>query len=358
VFQQAVLPFGTKFSFVFLENFLKKNSYTKVQKRALSALFRYPSSSSILIFLQMKKQHSIWLGLVVMALSSCAIVRQGEVGVKRTLGKISTTVNEQGSVGFFPFTSKVIKVPIRTVNLEVRPDLPSKEGLTVNTEISILYRIKPDKVPLLLNEVGLSYENELILPVFRSASADVSSKFYAKDLHSGERLVIEKQIKDQMNTLLEKRGVIIENVLLKTIKLPAGLARSIEEKLQAEVDAQRMEFVKERQKREAERSIIEAEGKKEIAKVQAEGEKNARIISAEAQKRATEIEAEGRATATKVEADAQAYANDILTKTLTPTILKYKQIDAFRVLSNSNNAKLILTDGKTPFLSLPANAID
>jgi prohibitin 1 len=306
----------------------------------------------------MRIQQIFLFGIMGLMLTSCAVVRQGEVGVKRTLGKISPTVIEQGAVGFFPLGTTILKVPVRTVNIEVRPDLPSKEGLTVNTEISILYRLKSDMVPSLVNNVGLGYENEVILPVFRSSAADISSKFFAKDLHSGERAVIERQIKEQMNSMLSAKGIIIENVLLKSIKLPGGLARSIEEKLQAEVDAQRMEFVKERQKREAERSIIEAEGKKEIAKVQAEGEKNARIIAAEAQKRATEIEAEGKANATKMEADAQAHANDVMSKTLTPAILKFRQIDAFRLLSNSSNSKVILTDGKTPFLGVPQSIIE
>ncbi|MCU0323779.1 MAG: SPFH domain-containing protein [Spirosomaceae bacterium] len=305
------------------------------------------------------KIKNIGLAIVIgITMSSCAIIRQGEVGVKRTLGKISPVTIEQGAKFYFPLGTTILKVPVRTVNIEVKPDLPSKEGLTINTEISILYRLKPETVPVVVDKIGLGFENEVILPIFRSASADVSSKFYAKDLHSGERAVIEKAIKDQMNTILEPRGIVIENVLLKSIRLPAGLARSIEEKLQAEVDAQRMEFVKERQKREAERSIIEAEGKKEIAKVQAEGEKNAKIIAAEALKRSIEIEAEGRANALKVETEAQAQANEWLNKTLTPSILKYKQIDAFRVLSNSPNSKVILTDGKTPFLGLPQNTIE
>ena len=172
-------------------------------------------------------------------------------------------------------------------------------------------------------------------------------------MHSGERAQIENAVRKQMSEILEPRGFIIDNVLLKTIRLPEGLARTIEEKLQAEQDAQRMEFVKEREKRDAERKIIEAEGKKEIARIQAEGEKNAAIIQAEARKRMTEIEAEGKANAMRIEADATRRANDTINKTLTPQVLKLRQIEAFRALSNSNNSKLVITDGKTPFLTLP-----
>jgi regulator of protease activity HflC (stomatin/prohibitin superfamily) len=287
------------------------------------------------------------------AVTSCTIIRQGEVGVKRRLGKIDPEYVQQGANGYNFLTTTIIKVPTRTVNIEVKPDLPSKEGLTIRSEISILYRMKPEAAPKIVQNIGLNYESEVILPVFRSAAADVTAKFLAKDMHSGERTQIEQAIRKEMTEILEPAGFVIDNVLMKSIKLPDGLARTIEEKLQAEQEAQRMEFVKEREKRDAERRIIEAEGKKEIARIQAEGERNASIIQAEGRKSILEIEAQGKANAMKIEATATKMANDTINKTLTPSILKLRQIEAFRSLSNSNNSKLILTDGKTPFLSLP-----
>jgi regulator of protease activity HflC (stomatin/prohibitin superfamily) len=300
----------------------------------------------------MKSATSMLL-LLSAVLVSCTVIRQGEAGVKRRLGKIDPRYVEQGPAFFNFFTTTILKVPTRMVNIEVKPDLPSKEGLTIRSEISILYRIKPEAAPKIVQNIGLNYESEVILPVFRSAAADITAKFLAKDMHSGERGQIEQAIRKQMSDILEPSGFIIDNVLMKSIRLPDGLARTIEEKLQAEQDAQRMEFVKEREKRDAERRIIEAEGKKEIARIQAEGEKNAVIIQAEAKKRTLEIEAEGKANAMRVEADATRRANDTINRTLTPSILKLRQIEAFRSLSNSNNSKLIITDGKSPFLSLP-----
>lgn len=289
----------------------------------------------------------------VMLLASCTVVRQGEVGVKRRLGKIDPQYVQQGPKAYNFLTTTIIRVPTRTMNIEVKPDLPSKEGLTIRSEISILYRIKPEAAPKILQNIGLNYESEVILPVFRSAAADISSRFLAKDMHSGERAQIEQAIRKQMTDILDPSGFVIDNVLLKSIRLPEGLARTIEEKLQAEQDAQRMEFVKEREKRDAERRIIEAEGKKQIARIQAEGENNAAIIAAEGRKKIAEIEAAGKANAMKIEADAIKMANDTINKTLTAPILKLRQIEAFKSLSNSSNSKLIITDGKTPFLSLP-----
>lgn len=288
----------------------------------------------------MKQKIYLICGLVIL-FSSCTVIRQGEVGVKRRLGKIDPQYVEQGPKGYNIFTTAILKVPTRIMNIEVKPDLPSKEGLTIRSEISILYRIKPEAAPKIVQNIGLNYESEVILPVFRSASADITSKFLAKDMHSGERAQIENAIRKQMTEILEPRGFVIDNVLMKSIRLPEGLSRTIEEKLQAEQDAQRMEFIKEREKRDAERRIIEAEGKKEIARIQAEGEKKAAIIQAEARKRIFEIEAEGKANAVTIEAMATRKANDTINKTLTPSILKLRQIEAFRSLSNSNNSKLV-----------------
>ncbi|MCU0422682.1 MAG: SPFH domain-containing protein [Bacteroidia bacterium] len=289
----------------------------------------------------MKHTTAIILLALVITASSCKIIVQDEIGVRRKLGRLDTTVIDPGAKFFNPFLSKIITLKVRTVNIEMNLGLPSKEGLTVNSEISILYRIRREAVPLILVETGIQFEEVLIKPIFRSAAADICAKFEAKDMHSNKRSIIESEIKSRMMELLESRGFIIEQVLMKSIVLPAGLAKSIEEKMQAEQDAQRMEFAKEKERREAERKLI-----------QAEGDKNSRIVAAEAQKRILELEAEGRANATLREAEAQAKANDMLNRSLNNMVLRNKQIEAFQNLSRSNNSKVIITDGKTPLLGL------
>jgi prohibitin 1 len=267
---------------------------------------------------------------------------QGEVGVKRRFGKVGKKVIPPGLVVFNPFFTRVIKVPIRTVNLEISTGLPSKEGLTIKSDISILYRIKSKDAIDVLENIGLDFEEVIILPVFRSASADVCARFMAKDMHSAERSKIEREIRDQMTTTLEARGFIIEAVLMKNITLPAGLSKAIEDKLQAEQDALRMEFILQRESKDAERKVIEAEGAKQIAIIKAEGQKQSQIITAEGEKAARVIEAQGIKE-----------ANELMNASLTPTVLKYKSIEAYRELVGSNNAKVIISDGKTPILGLP-----
>lgn len=238
-------------------------------------------------------------------MSSCTIVRPGEVGIKQKLGKLNDQVVTQGSTLFNPITSRVIKASSQTKNIELSLSLPSKEGLSITSQISILYRINPEKLPMLIKNIGLEYEG-IITSVFRSASADICAQYFAKDMHSGMRSSIEEAIKNKMVSVLSTQGIIIEAVLMKSIMLPGGLASSIEQKLQAEQNAMRMEFLLQQEKLEAERVIIEAKGKRDAQKILSEG--------------------------------------------LTEQIIKIRTIEAFMELSKSPNSKVIITDGKTPML--------
>jgi len=252
------------------------------------------------------KSKIFMLGCIAALLTSCAIIRPGDVGMKQRFGKLKGKTKTQGLMFYNPFTSSVVRVPIRTINKEIKLNLPSKEGLNVRAEISILYHIEQDKVKDIISTVGRGYEKTLILSTFRSASADVCARFFAKDMHSGKRGEIEKEIKKQMSILLKDRGFDIEAVLLKSITLPSGLYSAIESKLQAEQQAQQMKFVLQYQKQEAERKRIEAEGIRDAQLIIKEG------IS------------EGN--------------------------IQWQSLQVLKEIATSPNAKLILTDGKTPVL--------
>ncbi len=253
----------------------------------------------------MKVKQIISLAVIVLCSSSCAIIRPGEVGVKQRLGKLSEKTHTQGAVWFNPFTTKVVKTNVQINDIELSLSLPSKEGLSVVAQISILYRIDQKSVPKVIRSIGLGYET-IISNVFRSASADVCSKYFAKDMHSGMRAEIENAIRIKMDETLLEQGILVSAVLMKSIQLPAGLANSIEQKLQAEQDAMRMVFILQQEKLEAERKIIEATGTKDAQKILSEG--------------------------------------------LTDNIIKIRSIEAFIELSKSQNSKIIITDGKVPYL--------
>lgn len=250
----------------------------------------------------------VFVFFMVALLMSCApaVVRQGEVGVKRKAGVLAQTALEPGMYFYNPVISRIIKMPYRTVNLELILNLPSQEGLTIQSEVSILYHAEKEFVPNIIETIGENYEEDFILNVFRSAAASVCAQFLAKDMHTGERANIERRIQEKMTDLMAHRGFTIEAVLLKSIRLPADLSRAIEEKLRADQEAQRMEFVLQRERREAERKMIEAAAIRDAQKVIAEG--------------------------------------------LSRDVIEWRGIEALRELAASPNAKFIITDGKTPMI--------
>jgi prohibitin 1 len=170
----------------------------------------------------------------------------------------------------------------------------------------LLYRVQPNKIVSILKEIGTNYENNLVAPAFRSAIRDVSARFFAKDLHTAERSTIEQTIAADLDKFLKEKGFVVEAVLLKSIKLPERLVEAIEAKLQAEQEAQRMQFVLEQEKLEAQRRIIEAQGTRDAQKILAEG--------------------------------------------LNPLILQFQYIQAWRELAKSPNTKVIITDGQMPYM--------
>lgn len=279
--------------------------------------------------------------ITLVILSSCTTIQQGQVGVKRKKGIIDPVPILEGRTPVNPFNTVVFKIPTRTENLKINLPLPTKEGLTVQAEISIIYHLNPMAAPQLLKEVGEDFETRLILPVFRSAASDVAARFLAKDLHSGERSVIEAEITEKMNVSLEKRGILLDNVLMKSIELPVGLRRTIEQKLEAEQEAQRMQFVKQQQEADAERRIIEAKGEQQVA-----------ILKAEGEKRAAELKAEGQANATLIQAKADAEANELLNESLSDEVLRLRSIEAVNRISTSPNSKLIINPGGDPIWGL------
>lgn len=247
--------------------------------------------------------------LLALGAAGCmTIVRPGEVGVRDTLGAQSEHVSEPGFKLFFWPIWDITRVSVQLRNLKVQLPLPSKEGLTIQSEISILYSIEAEKVPQILREIGADFEESFLLPVFRSATSDVAARFAAKDMHSGRRADIEEEIRKQMNVRINGRGFRIQAVLLKSIRLPTGLSASIEARLRAEQEAQQMEYVIAREKQDAARRLIEAEGIRR--------------------------------------------ANEELSRGLTPEVLRYKAIEALSRLAASPNAKVIITPSNDP-LGLP-----
>jgi len=139
----------------------------------------------------------------------------------------------------------------------------TNEGLPVDLDITVFYHLNESKASDVYKELGLNYQEKIIRPEIRSIIREIIAQYNAKDVYSEKRAEVSQKIQERMIESIEPRGIAIEQVLLRNVTLPAKLSSSIQEKLQAEQDAQKYDFILEKEKKEADRKRIEAEGQRD-----------------------------------------------------------------------------------------------
>mmetsp|Transcript_2341 Transcript_2341/g.3852 ORF Transcript_2341/g.3852 Transcript_2341/m.3852 type:complete len:304 (+) Transcript_2341:30-941(+) len=197
------------------------------------------------------------------------VVPPGEVGIVVTLGQVNSFTS--GLHFRFPFVSRLELLSAKIQILEKNNIVPTKEGLAVALDTAVLFRLNTTLVSQLYRQIGSNYAQVLIEPEAASAVRGLTSESEAKALYSSGRNMIQDTIREELIEKLGPRGIIIEDVLLKDIKLPDELTKSIEAKVQAEQDAARMQFVLMKEKQEAQRKAIEAQGVADFQRIVSEG---------------------------------------------------------------------------------------
>lgn len=242
------------------------------------------------------------------------VVEPGMIGIVVTLGY--TQAFFAGGHLRAPFISYLELMTAKTQLLEAQNVIPTKEGLSVELDTAVLFRINGSQAATLYNKVGVNYVKLLLEPEAASAVRGLTSESEAKALYTSGRSIIQNAVKDELVTKLGPLGIVVMDVLLKGIKLPAELTKSIELKAKAEQEAERMQFVLEKERKEAERKAIEARG---IADFQ-----------------------------------------DIVSKGISPELLQWKGIEATEMFAGAPNSKLIImgNGGKSLPVLLSADSAD
>ncbi|MDQ7037678.1 MAG: prohibitin family protein [Aquificota bacterium] len=203
------------------------------------------------------------LGGLLLLSNPFVIIPSGYVGVKLTLGKASPEEMKPGLHLIIPFLQRVERMSVRTHSYDLTGansiNALSKDGLTINVELTTLYKIMPDKASEIYVEYGPLYEDRIIKPVIRSAVRDVIATLDSSQVYQ-ERALIQRKIVDKVRGELEKRFIMLDEILIRDIKLPQKVVEAIEQKRRALEEAQRMKFLVEKEKLEAERKKIEAKG--------------------------------------------------------------------------------------------------
>jgi regulator of protease activity HflC (stomatin/prohibitin superfamily) len=257
----------------------------------------------------------ILLGVII---NSFVQIDAGYVGVTKLFGKVQPTVLHSGLHVINPLY-EVQRLDVRTQNytmsgindegLKSGDDairVLTADGLEVTIDLSVLFHLIPSETPRLIRETGSDYQDKIVRPVSRTRIRDNAVYYEAVALFSTKRDEFQARIFKTIDEEFKKRGLLLENLLVRNITLPAAVKGSIEQKIQAEQDAQKMQFVLQKEKQEADRKRVEAQG---IADYQ-----------------------------------------HIISESLTDKQLQYEQIKATMEIAKSQNAKVIIMGKGTPVI--------
>jgi len=253
----------------------------------------------------------VGIGLVLLGLSTACFIQiqPGEVGVKTLFGKVQPGVLTEGLNVINP-AMEITRFDVRTQNYTMSGmqderasgddaiHVLSADGLEVVIDMTILYRMTGDKAPEILRTLGKGYRDVIVRPLTRTKIRDFAAYYDAVSLYSTKRDEFQQRLFKSLDDEFRKSGLILEQMLVRNINLPESVKQTIESKINAEQDAQKMKFVLEKERQEADRKRVEAQG---IADYQR-----------------------------------------IITSTLTDRLLQYEQIKAQKELALSANSKVVI----------------
>lgn len=208
--------------------------------------------------------------ILLLLMWSTTSIPTGNVGVLTLFGRVTGQVLPEGIHLINPLKT-VEKLSVQTQSLKESANVPSNEGLILALDTSLLFRLDKDKAAYVFQTVGNNYAEKIVEPTLRAAIRAATSAHTANALYTNARELVQQQIQEELTAQLAPRGVIVENVLLRDVQLPAMLKGSIEAKQQAEQDALRMSFILQKEKQEAERKRIEAQGISDFQRIVATG---------------------------------------------------------------------------------------
>ncbi len=241
------------------------------------------------------------IGIIGIIAQSVVSIPAGHVGLKDLFGNISDDTLKPGIHLVNPLLN-IRGMDVRTQEITETANVPSKEGMNVTLDLSILYRLDDSQAPDIYRTIGMNYARVFIVPQLRAKVRGATTNYEAKALYTAQREAIALTIIDELAPVFAERGVILEKVLLRSVTLPSTLADAIELKLQSEQEAERMGHVLARERQEADRKRIEAEGIRDFQAIVSEG------------------------------------IND--------NLLRWKGIEATEKLAQSSNAKVVIVGGK------------
>ncbi|MEI8361082.1 MAG: prohibitin family protein [bacterium] len=234
------------------------------------------------IFGGVKKTVMAFLALIFaiwLVASSFYVIDASEVGVYSLFGKVRDISLEPGFHLVNPFAN-IIRMNAQTQEYTMSRSIGegkvvgddsiaalTKEGLNISMDITVLYKLDRLQAASIYKTIGLDYEEKVIRPEIRSTIRGVASQYTAKEIYADKREEANDKIFAGLKKSMDSRGIILEQILLRDVGLPADLSAAIQAKLAADQEAQKYDFILEKEKKEKQRKIIEAEGQRDSQKI-------------------------------------------------------------------------------------------
>lgn len=283
----------------------------------ISYLIRQPETG-LNRFMRLTRMAGAALIIAGFLFSSVIEIDAGKIGIKKLFGKVEPDILRSGLHFINPMLD-VVRMDVRTQNYtmsgvhdegaQVGDDairVLTSDGLEVIIDLTVLFRLNELEAPRILQEIGIDYIDKIVRPIARTKIRDNAVYYQAVELYSTKRDEFQNNIYHSIDSVFKTRGLELEQLLVRNITLPASVKGSIEEKIQAEQDAQKMTFVLQKERQEADRKRVEAQGISDYQK--------------------------------------------IINTTLTDKQLQYELMKAYQGLVNSPNAKIIVMDKNTPII--------
>jgi regulator of protease activity HflC (stomatin/prohibitin superfamily) len=213
-------------------------------------------------------------------ISSCIVqIGTGEVGVQILFGNVQNATLASGLHFINPLLD-VQKLDIKTQNYTMSAvhnegsregddaiRVLTSDGLEVVMDLTVLYKVVPSAAPDILRSTGIDYTDKIVRPLTRTMIRDNAVYYDAVSLYSTKRDEFQNRIFNSIESDFKKRGLLLEQLLIRNITLPQSVRTSIEQKISAEQDAQKMQFVLQKERQEAERKRVEAQGIADYQKI-------------------------------------------------------------------------------------------
>lgn len=227
----------------------------------------------------------IGLALIIIGVLTASVkqIDAGQVGVQKLFGKVQRNVLESGLNTVNPLV-EVVTFDIKTQNYTMSAvhdegdqsgddaiRVLTADGLEVVIDLTVLYRLIPSEAPAILGEIGVDYRNKIVRPITRTKIRDNAVYYDAVALYSTKRDEFQNRIFKSIEEDFRKRGLLLEQLLVRNIMLPTSVKQTIESKINAEQESQKMQFVLAKERQEADRKRVEAQGIADYQKILSTG---------------------------------------------------------------------------------------